>query len=136
MFGRPHSQIFKALLSFVFVVAGAWGIVQLLALSPPERGANTVGQLPLPQVSMAPSEVAIRAGASFTTTDGRFTVHVTQVAKTTVTLTVSAKTGDVYHFNKAEIGRRLVVPAPDATYFLDLHRIRGNTIYLTMSKRQ
>jgi hypothetical protein len=79
-------------------------------------------------------EVAVRAGESFTTRDGVFTVHVTQVAGRMIKLTVSASRGDVYRFDKAEVGRRLVVPAPDATYFLDLLRIRGNVVYLTMSR--
>ena len=123
------------LLGLIVIVVGAWGLTKF-RVSPPDRATSVEEQPhPLPAPT-PPPEIGIKAGASFTTADGRFTVRVTRIAKPTVTLTVSATTGDVYRFNKAEVGRRLVVPAPDATYFLDLHRIHGDTVYVTMSKDQ
>lgn len=131
MASRPHNR--WLLLGLVAIALGAWGLARF-SVSPRDRA--TEERPHPPPAPTAPPEIGIRAGASFTTADGRFTVRVTRVAKPMVALTVSATTGDVYRFDKAEVGRRLVVPAPDATYFLDLHRIRGDTVYMTMSKDQ
>lgn len=80
-------------------------------------------------------ETGIRIGASATTPDGAFTIRVERISGRTVRLVVKAKIGDVYVFDKAEPGRRLVVPAPDATYDLDLLRVSGKVAYVAMSRR-
>ena len=118
------------------MAASAWGIAQYLSSRPPDSAAKSESQRRPEAASTASREIGIRAGTSFTTRDEAFTVHVAQVAKGSVKLSVSARTGDVYRFNKAQVGGRLVVPAPDGTYYVDLLRIRGDVVYLTMSKRQ
>lgn len=118
------------------IAAGTWAVVHYLRFVPPEQTTSAALR---PQPTSSPivlAEAGVRAGASVTTADGVFTIRVDRVKGGTVKLTVSAKAGDVYRFDKAEVGRRLVVPAPDATYYVDLMRIRGNTVYLTMSKNE
>lgn len=92
--------------------------------------ATTVAA-PSPLV-LAPT--AVRSGTSITTPDGAFTIRVDRVTGRTVKLTVSAEAGDVYRFDKAEVGRRLVVPAPDATYYVDIASVHGTVVHLGMTR--
>lgn len=116
------------LLVGLLAAAGTWAAMNLLPEHP-----EPMARVAMPEPVLA--ETGIRAGRSVTTSDGAFTIRVERIAGTTVTLTVSTKTGDVYRFDKAVIGRRLVVPMPEAIYDLDLLRVRSNVVYLTMSRR-
>lgn len=136
MINRPQKQILKVLGSCVVVAVGAWAIASHLPSAPLTQPAETKNQIrPAPR-PLHPAEISVRSGTSVTTPDGVFTIQAAQIAGNTVKVTVSAKAGDVYRFNKAEVGRRLVIPAPDATYYLDLIRIHGNTVYFAMSKHR
>lgn len=77
-------------------------------------------------------ETAVKAGASVSTPDDAFSIRVERASAGTARLIVTAKTGDVYRFDKAAAGARLVVPAPHGIYHLDVLRIRGNVVHLTM----
>lgn len=81
-------------------------------------------------------ETGIKAGKAVTTEGGVFTVRVDSVSGTTARLIVSARTGDVYRFDKVQAGRRLVIPAPDALYDVDVISIRSNMVRLAMSRRR
>lgn len=120
---------------FVAVTVCALAITHYLRLSPQEVPAETSNEPQSTASPVAVPEISVRSGASATALGGSYTIRVNQISGSTVNLTVSSERQDVYRFNKAEVGRRLVVPAPDATYYVDLLRVRGNTVYLTMSKR-
>lgn len=98
--------------------------------------SNQKQQVQQPPVSAAVlSETGIKAGKAVSTEGGAFTIRVDRVSGATAKLIVSAKIGDVYRFDKVEAGSRLVVPAPDAMYDVDVVRIRSNTVYVAMSRR-
>jgi hypothetical protein len=116
------------------VAVGAWMANRHPRFNPSGKHveATTAGAPASSPIVLAPT--AVRSGTSITTPDGAFTIRVDRVTGRTVKLTVSAEAGDVYRFDKAEVGRRLVVPAPDATYYVDLASVRGNVVHLGMSR--
>jgi hypothetical protein len=118
------------------IAASTWAVVHYLRSVVPEQPIQTAAPSEAASSPIILAETGVRPGASVKTADGVFTVRVDRVTGRTVKLTVSAEVGDVYRFNKAEVGRRLVVPAHDATYYVDLVRIRGDTVYLTMSRSE
>lgn len=116
------------------VAAGAWMADRHPRFKPsarPMEATTAAAPAPSPLV-LAPT--AVRVGTAITTRDGAFTIRVDRVTGRTVKLTVSARAGDVYRFDKAEVGRRLVVPAPDATYYVDIASVRGAVVHLGMSR--
>ncbi|GAB3094811.1 hypothetical protein [Lysobacter terrae] len=80
-------------------------------------------------------ETGVRAGASVSTPDDAFSIRVERASGASARVIVSAKNGDIYRFDKAAAGSRLVVPAPHGIYHLDVLRIDGNVVYLTMIRR-
>jgi hypothetical protein len=140
MANQPRKPWAAWILGIAVAASIAWAIAQYLHFNPPVQTTDTEVQLQ-PSGSLERSssivlaETGVRSGTSVDALDGAFTVRIDQVVGATVNLTVSATTKDVYRFKKAEAGRRLVIPAPDATYYLDVLRIRGNVVYLTMSRQ-
>jgi hypothetical protein len=134
MANQPRKHWTTYLFGICAAVAIAWAVTQYLHFTPWGQSADTEGQRQPTASTIVLPEVGIRSGTSVTTPDGVFTVKVDQIVGAKVGLTVSTRTKDVYRFKKAEVGRRLVVIAPDATYYVDVLRIRGNVVYLAMSR--
>ena len=80
-------------------------------------------------------ETSVPIGNKVTTTDGACTIQVTSINGTLANLTVTTRHGDTHRFDKAVAGRRLVVPTPTALYYVDVFRVRGNRVDLSVSKR-
>jgi len=136
MANHPRTDWLTRVLGISAAVAIAWAVAQYLHFTPRGRATDTGSQFQSTSSPVVLPEIGIKSGASVTAADGAFTIQVDQVVGSTANLTVSARTKDVYRFKKAQVGRRLVVPAPDATYYIDVLRIRGNVVYLTMSRQR
>lgn len=115
----------------IVLAACAWAFVNY---RPPGNLKQQVQQQPVP-AAVVLNETGIKAGRGVSTEGGVFTIRADRVSGATAKLTVSAKIGDVYRFDKVVAGSRLVVPAPDSMYDVDVVRIRDNIVYVAMSKR-
>lgn len=133
---QPRTHWLTWVLGICAAVAIAWAVVQYLHFTPRGRVTDTGSQFQPTSSPVVLPEIGIKSGGSVTAANGAFTIQVDRIVGSAANLTVSARTKDVYRFKKAEVGRRLMVPAPDATYYIDVLRIRDNVVYLTMSRQR
>ena len=91
----------------------------------------------LPQIAPAPAapKISVPAGTSVKAPIGHFSIQAERVSNTTVNLTITSDTKDTYHFKKSSVGQRLMIPTHDGTYYLDIVRIQGKAVDLTMGKQ-
>lgn len=89
--------------------------------------------VPPPENQLLLSYVGVAAGNSITTPDGALTVRIVRTFSSHATLEASIGAEESHVFEGAEIGRRVIVPGATQTYYIDLHRERGNMIDLSVS---
>lgn len=105
------------------------------ALTSAQAGSNAdSNKAPTPSESRTLlSYVGVNAGESVTTPDGSCTVRLVAVTDTAATLEVAVETEEPTILKGVEIGRRSVVRGSKKTYYIDLHRARGNMVDLSVS---
>jgi hypothetical protein len=130
--GTPWTIWLAATLAAAFV---GWYLIGQPNLRPRQVESSTT-QPPAVPSPPALQEVALRAGTSADAPLGAFTIRIDSVANDSAGITVLSETKDTYRFRKAQAGHRLMIPAPDGTYHLDVLRIERNTAYLAMGKQQ
>ena len=114
----------------VAVVSIAWLLLGRPGMNQPRNEANA-DQSPEPITLVAP-ELTLRAGTSVKAPIGHFSIKVDRVAKESASLIVSSDSKDTYRFKKAMAGQRLMIPSHDGTYYLDIKRVGGGAVSLTM----
>ena len=62
-------------------------------------------------------------------------IRADRISGALISLTITSETQDTYRFNKSSVGQRLMIPAHDGTYYLDIVRVRGDVVDLTMGKQ-
>ena len=126
----------RTLLGLCLILAlAAWAASNHLRATAARSSAPPVTASAAPRPILQP-ETALTPGAPVTTPDGIFTLRAERIGHGTARLVVTAKTGDVYRFDKAKPGSRLVVPAPHGTFHLDVLRISGNAVHVTMKREE
>lgn len=86
---------------------------------------------PIAAVPVAP-DITVSIGTPVQAPIGDFSIRVDRVAKQAASLIVSSGTKDTYRFKKAMAGQRLMIPSHDGTYYLDIKRVGGGAVTLTM----
>lgn len=131
------------------VAVGTWGLAHQLLVGPRDFEISRLREaLALAQAnanaavngSTAPSEsrillssVGVAVGDSITTSDGACTVRLVGLTGTAATLEVAVEAEEPRLLKEVEIGRRAVVRGAKKTYYVDLHRARGNMVDLSVS---
>ena len=116
--------VILAVVSIAWFLLGRPGMNQQLN----ELNADQPATAPAP---VAP-EITVRAGTSAKAPIGDFSIRVNRVAKQSASLVVSSGTKDTYRFKNAMAGQRLMIPSHDGTYYLDVKRVGGGAVSLTM----
>ena len=112
------------------VISIGWFLLGRPGMNQP-RNESSADQSPVPPTPVAP-EITIRAGTSVRAPIGDFSIKVERVAKESASLIVSSDTKDTYRFKTAMAGQRLMIPSHDGTYYLDIKRVGGGAVSLTM----
>jgi len=81
-------------------------------------------------------EAGVFEKASVTTNDGRCNIRVVSVSGDSVTLAVTIDSLAPVVFKNEQVGSRVTADAGDKVYYIDLHRIRGNIVDLSVYKRK
>lgn len=131
------------------VAAGTWGLAhqllvgprdfeisrlkETLALAQANSNAAVNGGTVSSESRILLSYVGVAVGASITTSDGSCTVRLVGLTGATATLEVVVEAEDPRLLKEVEIGRRAVVRGAKRTYYVDLHRARGNVVDLSVS---
>jgi hypothetical protein len=79
--------------------------------------------------------VSVPAGTSVEAPIAGYSLKAERVSDTSADLTVTSATRDTYRFKDSSAGQRLVIPAHDGTYYLDIVRVQGNVVDLTMRRQ-
>ena len=95
------------------------------------RNESSADQSQVPPTPVA-QEITVLAGTSVRAPIGAFSIKADRVAKESASLIVSSDTKDTYRFKKATAGQRLMIPSHDGTYYLDIKRVGGGAVSLTM----
>lgn len=131
------------------VAAASWGLAYQLIVVPRDFEISRLKEM-LAQTQTSPfvagkgskattenlillSYVGVAKGDSATTPDGACTVRVADLADETVTLDVAVEAEVPRIFKEVKIGSRSVVHSLKRTYYVDLHRARGNIVDLSVS---
>ena len=114
----------------IAVVLTGWFLLGRPGLNQP-RNEPSADQSPVPPTPVT-AEITVRAGTSVRAPIGDFSIKVDRVAKASASLIVSSDTKDTYRFKKAIAGQRLMIPSHDGTYYLDIKRVGGGAVSLTM----
>jgi hypothetical protein len=120
----------------LFVAPRDFEIQQLReALARPQVNASQSPPAPVPssEARVLLSYVGVAVGSSITTSDGNCTVRLVSLtgANATIEVMIGAETPQV--IERAPVGRRTVVRGKTQTYYIDLHRERGNMVDLSVS---
>ena len=114
----------------VAVVLIGWFLLGRPGMNQP-RNQSSADQSPVPPTPVAP-EITVRAGTSAKAPIGDFSIRVVRVAKESASLVVSSGSKDTYRFKKAMAGQRLMIPSHDGTYYIDIKRVGGGAVSLSM----
>lgn len=130
------------------VAAGTWGLAHQLLVGPRDfeisrlkeaapahansNSAANRGTVPS-ESRILLSYVGVAVGDSITTPDGACTVRLVGLTGATAALEVAVEAEEPRLIEDVEIGRRAVVRGVNKTYYVDLHRARGNMVDLSVS---
>jgi hypothetical protein len=82
------------------------------------------------------NETGVFEGTAATTIDGVCQIAIGRVIGANVDLTVAMGSGKPEIFKGIHSGDRITQKYMNGSYFIDIHRIRGNIVDLTVSKSQ
>jgi hypothetical protein len=105
--------------------------VQKLRTSPPVNPAYSEKES-----SLALAQTGVIESGSVTTYDGRCSIHIVRVSERFVTLSIAVDSRKPALFENQEVGTRVPVDAGDKTYYVDLHRVRGDIVDLAVYQRR
>lgn len=74
--------------------------------------------------------------SSVTTRDGRCSIRILRISGEQVSLSVSVDANPPKEFERRPVGTRVSVDAGNDVYYIDLHRVRGNIVDLSVSRRK
>ena len=97
----------------------------------PASSASTAIENTLPY-----AEAGVFESASITTNDGRCSIRVDRVSGDRVTLSVAVDALAPVVYENKQVGTRVAVDAGDKLYYVDLHRVRGNIVDLSVHQRK
>ena len=88
------------------------------------------------EASLALAETGVFEKASATTTDGRCTVRIVRISNDRITVAITIDSLEPKVFENQEAGTRVVAQSTEKFYYVDLHRIRGGIVDLSVHQRK
>jgi hypothetical protein len=144
--------------TLVVATAGvAWGAVQALYVSPrdfqiaqlKDQNADLLRQIQdlkangthgdshdAKDSNIALAETGVMKGTSVTTLDGRCTIGVRTVIGDQVSLSTTLDSEKPKDHEYLPIGSRVTLHAGDVVYFIDIHRVRGDIVDLSVYRQK
>ena len=98
--------------------------------TPVVEGSPTSG------VTLALEQVGVFLNASATTADGRCSIRIDRISGEYVTISVTVDASAPIAFDRRKVGTRVPVDAGDRFYYIDLHRVRGDIVDLSVHVRK
>ncbi len=80
-------------------------------------------------------QTGVSENSSVTTSDGVCSIQVVQVSGNTVVISVTTESSQPQIFRDLRPGSRITVQAKKASYFVDIHRIRGGIVDLAVYRK-
>ena len=101
-----------------------------------EAQATAARPAPEPENPVALPETGVAEGTSVTTGDGRLSIHVKMAIGNSVRLLTTLDSAKSVEQMIASIGDRLTIEAADKVYYIDLRRVRGGIVDLSVAQRR
>lgn len=98
--------------------------------------AALIPHSPTDEISLVYAETGVFENASITTNDGICSIHIVSVDQNQVTLAVTIDTASPVAYKNQKAGSRITADAGERVYYIDLHRIRGNIVDLSVHQRR
>lgn len=117
------------------IVAVAWAAKDHFPRGDGNERVPAIAQPPQSAPAPAAAIVSVPAGTSVEAPIAGFSLKAERVSDASADLTVTSATRDTYRFKDSSAGQRLVIPAHDGTYYLDIVRVQGNVVDLTMRRQ-
>jgi hypothetical protein len=131
------------------LVVGTWKVCRVLYVDPRDHELSILREqlldlrqkvLNCPQViepnPIVLSETGVFEGTAATTIDGVCQIAIGRVVGANIDLTVAMGGGKPEIFKGIHPGDRITQKFMNGSYFIDIHRIRGDIVDLTVSKSQ